>query len=196
MRLLKLLFLVPYAITATSYSTTANEFGPVLEYYLENEIMHWSQSSIITSAIKAQNHDNINLVQTQIEKMDDLWRKSVENKKNAHINLVLNNINNNTASFLREQIEISGGIMREIFIMDNKGLNVAASHITSDYWQGDEDKFQKTYGTGANSVHIGEVEFDESTQRYLGQISITIADPLTGVPIGAMTIGVDAKSLL
>ena len=80
--------------------------------------------------------------------------------------------------------------------MDAQGLNVAASGLTSDYWQGDEAKFTETYGKGAGAVHFGEVEFDESSQTYQAQISVTVTDPATGQPIGAITVGVDAAHLM
>ena len=42
----------------------------------------------------------------------------------------------------------------------------------------------------------GEIEFDESSQTYQAQISVTIKDPASGKPIGAMTIGIDAEALM
>ncbi len=193
MRLSKIYLIISCVFTLSTHPSSANEFGPALEYYLENEILHWSQSEIITSAIKTQNTNNENITQTQIDIMDISWRN---NFGRPDIEPIASVLNNDTANFLREKIEESDDVIREIFIMDENGLNVAASHITSDYWQGDEAKFQKTYGTNVNNVHIGEVEFDDSTQSYLGQISITIVDPTTGKPIGAMTVGIDAESLL
>jgi hypothetical protein len=68
--------------------------------------------------------------------------------------------------------------------------------MTSDMWQGDEAKFTETYSVGAGAVHFSDVELDESTQRYQAQISLTIVDPASGEPIGAMTVGVDAEALL
>ena len=49
---------------------------------------------------------------------------------------------------------------------------------------------------GAGATHLSEVEFDESTQTYQGQISVTVTDPATGTPIGALTVGVDAEALM
>ena len=80
--------------------------------------------------------------------------------------------------------------------MDAVGLNVAASAVTSDYWQGDEDKFLKTYPMGPGAVHFSDVEFDESTQTYQAQISIALTDPATGSVVGAMTVGVVADALM
>ena len=84
----------------------------------------------------------------------------------------------------------------EVFVMDNRGLNVGQSDVTSDYMQGDESKWQKTYAAGAGSIFIDEVEFDESTQKFQSQISATISDPATGKPIGAITVGLNIESLL
>ena len=48
----------------------------------------------------------------------------------------------------------------------------------------------------APPVHLSEIEFDESSQTYQGQISIPVVDPATGALIGAMTIGVNAEALM
>jgi hypothetical protein len=79
--------------------------------------------------------------------------------------------------------------------MDDKGMNVALSDVTSDYWQGDEAKWQQTYLVGPDAVHIGDVELDESTQTYQSQVSITVVDPDTKAPIGALTFGVNVEAL-
>ena len=77
--------------------------------------------------------------------------------------------------------------------MDAQGLNVAQSDVTSDYWQGDEAKWQETYNTG--NVHIGDVELDESTQTYQAQVSLPIFDPESNAVIGAATFGVNLELL-
>lgn len=79
--------------------------------------------------------------------------------------------------------------------MDNKGLNVAQSDITSDFWQGDEAKWQNTFLKGPGAFDIGEVEEDESTQMFQSQISYTVTDPATGNAIGAITVGVNVDAL-
>ncbi len=171
----------------------ADEFTPAFEAYLNDEISGWANGPEIVAAIKAQNAANAGLDQAQIDELDKTWRAEVGNASSTLINGVLNNP---TSDALRAHVEASGGAITEVFVMDEHGLNVAASDVTSDMWQGDEAKFQDTYGKGAGSVHISEVELDESTQRYQGQISLTITDPDTGAPIGAITVGVDAESLL
>jgi len=177
----------------TTAPANANEFAPAMQSYLETEIMAWVQSDVILSAIMEQNGVTAGYSQDQITAMDQAWRAEVGASNTPTISPVLNN---SAADFLRDQVEASSGVLTEIFIMDSVGLNVASSAVTSDMWQGDEAKFQETHNVGANAIHFGEVEFDESTQTFQGQISLTLTDPNTGEPIGAMTLGLNAEALL
>ena len=87
----------------------------------------------------------------------------------------------------------SGGKVVEIILMDNHGLNAAISSITSDFWQGDEDKHQQTYLKANDAVHIGDVEFDESSQAYVVQVSFVVTDT-AGLAIGAATFSLNAEA--
>lgn len=171
----------------------ANEFAPAMESYLESSIRGWANSDQIIAAIVAQNASTSGYDQAMIDDLDKRWRAEVGGSDTPTITPVLDN---DAAAFLREQVNSAGGLITEVFIMDAQGLNVAASAVTSDYWQGDEAKFQKTYSVGAEAIHLGEVEFDESTNTYQGQISLTIVDPSTGQAIGAMTVALDAEALM
>ena len=77
--------------------------------------------------------------------------------------------------------------------MDNQGANVAMTDKTSDYWQGDEAKFKESYNNGEGAVHISDVEFDDSTQAYLVQVSVPVKDG--DAIIGAITVGIDVDRI-
>ena len=171
----------------------ASDYSVAIKSYFDNEISDWAGAQVLIDAINAQNAVTGGYSLEQIETMDQTWRAEVGQSATPTITPVLENA---AAAFLREQVAASGGQITEIFIMDAQGLNVAASDVTSDYWQGDEEKHSETYGAGAAGFHVSEIELDESTQRYQGQVSFTIVDPATGAPIGAMTVGVDADSLM
>ena len=81
----------------------------------------------------------------------------------------------------------------ELFLMDNQGANIAMTNKTSDYWQGGEAKWQESFKGSQGAVHIGEVEFDESAQDYLVQISVPVMD--NGKAIGAITVGINLDEL-
>ena len=82
-----------------------------------------------------------------------------------------------------------------IMLMDEKGLNVADSRLTHDYYQGDEDKFQKTFQAGAGAVHWGDLERDDVTNRLMHVVARTVVDPKSGQPVGALAIAFDVKAL-
>lgn len=175
------------------HGATADEFRPALEAYLETELRAWINDPVIVAAIKSQNARTSGYDNARIDALDAAWRDGVGQTDTALIQEVLQNA---AADFLRARVAASGGTISEAFAMDQHGLNVAASAPTSDYWQGDEAKFQMTFGTGPDAIHVSEVEFDESSQTYQGQISVVVIDPSDNRPIGAITIGVNAESLL
>ena len=105
-------------------------------------------------------------------------------------------LGNELSAYLKKVKAESEGLYTEIFVMDNKGLNVGQSDVTSDYWQGDEAKWQKTYSVGPNTIHVGKVSTDESSQALKSQLSMTISDPATGKAIGAITVGVNVEMLI
>ncbi|WIY26331.1 hypothetical protein [Parasedimentitalea psychrophila] len=180
-------------LPAVATSVSANEYAPAMSAYLENEIQSWAHAPILVDAINAQNLRTSDYDQGMIDQLDLTWRAEIGAASTPTITPVLDNA---AAEFLRSQVVASGGRVTEVFIMDAHGLNVAASSMTSDMWQGDEAKHAQTYRVGPDAVHFGDVELDESTQSYQGQISLTITDPTTGQAIGAMTIGIDAESLI
>ena len=61
-------------------------------------------------------------------------------------------LNNPCATYLKkfQKEHRKGGksLYSEIFVMDKQGNIVAESNKTSDYWQGDEDKFVKSFADG------------------------------------------------
>ncbi len=171
---------------------TANEFEGALMKFLDSDVRPWASDPSLVTAIRAQNDRTSALSQADIDAMDQTWQAEIGADARPTIEAVLQNA---TADLLRAHVEASGGAVTEIFIMDGRGLNVAASAVTSDYWQGDEAKFQETFPNGAGAFHIGEVEFDESSQSYQSQISVAIVDPATSEVVGAMTVGVNAEAL-
>jgi len=181
------------AIALVAAPGLAADYTPAMQAYLDEQIRDWASDPAIVAAIAAQNARTGSLSQSEIDALDAAWRGEVGSPDAPTVAPVLESA---AADFLRTQVAGSGGVITEVFVFDAVGLNVAASHATSDYWQGDEAKYGETFGAGADAVHFGEIEFDESTQTFQGQVSLTITDPETGAPIGAMTVGLNAEGLM
>jgi hypothetical protein len=180
------------ALALMAVPAMANDYEPSMRDYLESEILLWAFDPVLIDAVRAQNERLKHPSQARIDQLDLDWRAEVGT---SHHPLVDEVLISPAADFLTSQVEDSAGIVSEVFIMDENGLNVAASSATSDYWQGDEAKFIETYGVGTGAVHVGDVEFDESVQAFLGQISIALTDPDTQEVIGAITVGLNAEML-
>jgi hypothetical protein len=179
-----------YAFVPATANAEEAHVAPVTAFMKEN-VVSWVQDPVIIKAIKAQNAEHANLSQGDIDALDKKWRAEVQSNDQPMIKAVMAN---DVSNFLKEKQAASNGAISEVFVVDNKGLNVGQSDVTSDYWQGDEAKFQKTFNVGPNTLFVDGVEKDESTQALQSQASMTIVDE-TGKPIGAVTVGVNLDAL-
>jgi len=169
-----------------------DDYAAPLTELANGKLREIAQNQALVSAVMAQNERTSGYDQARIEALDQQWRAEVDAADKPLINETLGT---DASKFLAQAQADSAGLFTEIFATDAKGLNVAQSTITSDYWQGDEDKFSKSFGVGADAVFLGEIEQDESTQAFQSQVSITITDPATGAPIGSITVGVDLSAI-
>jgi len=181
------------ATMASTVATADPEIEAAAKLFAEQSVSQWLGNPLVITAIKAQNEKNASVTQSQIDAMDKAWRAESAGSGGPMITEVTGN---SLSKFLREVKDGEQGLVTEIFVMDDKGLNVGQSDVTSDFWQGDEAKWQKTYAASPKAMFVDDVEMDESTQSFQTQISIAITDPDTGKNIGAVTIGVDAEGLL
>ena len=159
---------------------------------VESKAQVWASDAAVVNSVKAQNTRTAALSQADVDSLDKQWRAETKASTKP---LIDETLGNPLSAYLKQVKNDGGGLYTEIFVMDNKGLNVGQSDVTSDYWQGDEAKWRKTFLVGAGTVHVGEVEFDESSQTYQSQVSMPIVDPATSTVIGAVTIGVDVGAL-
>lgn len=160
--------------------------------FANSTVKQWISDNTVIQAVKAQNAKHAGLSQADIDNMDKDWRSQTDAGSKPMIDAVLGNALSN---YLRGKQEAAGGLVTEVFVMDNLGLNVGQSEVTSDYWQGDEAKWQKTFQGGPDAVFVDEVEMDESTQAFQSQVSMSIVDPATGEVIGAITVGINVDAL-
>ena len=179
------------ALTAFSAAAQDAHVAPVTDY-IETNVKPWLSDPVLVDAVKAQNAQNANLAQADIDALDKKWRAETEGSSKEMIDGVLGNA---LSQFLKAKQQEAGGLITEVFVMDNKGLNVGQSDVTSDYWQGDEEKWSKTYGAGPDAIFIDGAEKDESTQMLQSQGSIAIKDPASGEAIGAITVGINLDAL-
>ena len=85
-------------------------------------------------------------------------------------------------------------LLGETFVMDNQGANVGQNALTSDYWQGDEPKWQNSYKEGKGGVDVSKRQFDKSTNAVDQKVSLPIINE-QGQVIGAVCMGIKVDML-
>ena len=169
----------------------ADEHVAPMKQLAAAKVSAWAKDPVVIEAIKAQNAKHASLSQADIDKMDKTWRAEVKSGGP----MIQSVLDNKLSAFLKKVKADAAGLYAEIFVMDDKGLNVGQSDVTSDYWQGDEAKWKETYSVGPDAVHISKISTDESSQTLQSQLSMAIADPVSGKVIGAVTVGVNVEQL-
>ena len=142
-------------------------------------VQHLALNPSMVRAVRRQNAEKISM--SEIQERDRAWQEDTD----AQFKWTLQQ--NAPGRFLRRHVGDNASF-NEAFLTDNQGANVAAFPPTSDYFQGDEEKWTASYNGGQGRVFIGPLEFDESTKVYAVQISAPVLDK--GATIGVLVVGV------
>ena len=102
-------------------------------------------------------------------------------------------MDNPASRFLRDIVG-DDPIYREILLTDRHGRLVAASGISTDYFQGDEEWWREVAGTGR--AYVGDVVYDESARVFGLEMSVPVSDPSGGGMAGVLKVIVDVRELL
>ncbi|OJF91015.1 hypothetical protein [Pararhizobium antarcticum] len=188
---LALLGLWMLGASGPAYAQDPIHVAPVRDY-VETNVLPWITDRTIIDALKDHNELNAHLTHPAIAALDAQWRAETASTRRPLIDSVLSSA---VSQFLKKRQALSDGVITEIFVIDAKGLSVGESEITSDYWQGDEAKWQKTFLIGPDVMFIDGAERDDSTQMLQSQASMTVSDPVTGQPIGSITVGINLDAL-
>ncbi len=146
-----------------------------------NSLAPAGSDAVIVDAVKAENAKGKTL--ESIKEIDEQW------KNTPGVTPTMKELMENGCAKRLKEFFAGKDFFAEAFVMDDKGANVCMTVKTSDYWQGDEAKFQKSFADGKGAVFVDEVEFDDSSQAYLVQVSVPVMDG--DKAIGAITFGID-----
>ena len=124
-------------LAASATIAPASEFEPALREMSETRLPALLSDPAIVAAIIAQNAETAGMAEDAIVSLDTRWRAEVGAGASPTVDGVMGAPLSDALRAMRDE---SGGLFTEIFVMDAVGLNVAASDVTSDYWQGDEAK--------------------------------------------------------
>lgn len=176
------------AAPAISADPTASDVTPDVIEALRTFI----NTEIVRSSIVNQNRKYAGMTEEEIVALDTKWR---EERKSDNQPLISATLTNPLSSYLTRVQAHNVGLYTEMFVMDANGLNVGQSNITSDYWQGDEAKFQKTFPAGPTAIFVDDPEFDSDMGIWRIQVNMTVADETESTAIGAVTVELNLSEL-
>ncbi|WP_158100519.1 substrate-binding periplasmic protein [Neiella marina] len=171
--------------------TLSNSERQTLKTVVLEQLANWINTPLIADTVKQQNARNSYLSASQIHALEAQWQQQRPSLQ-SHAQLLQTNLLSEYFQQIKRQ---SGGLFNEIIAMDRNGLVIAMSDLTSDLWQGDEDKFTQTFDVGPDVVFVDQLKYDESTHKFQVQISVSVSDE-EQTAIGALTVGVDVEHAL
>ena len=138
-------------------------------------VQRLAANKVVIEAVKQQNARHMSL--GEVKQIDKEWTSTKELtsfKKSLQTNP--------SGAYLKKHVT-RNPTYGEAFLTDDQGANVAAYPATSDYWQGDEEKWSACFNKGHGKIFVGPVKYDDSSKTHQAQISVPVMD-------GSQTIGV------
>lgn len=128
--------------------------------------------------------------ESYIARQDRDWIATPEGTTTPFMNEI---INNSLANRIREEFQLNDfyeelygfPIFPEVFVTNRYGVVVAATNRTSDYFQADEDWYQKA--AKEKRFWVGDIEYDRSADAYSLDIIVPVRDR-NGDLLGALKV--------
>jgi hypothetical protein len=177
---------VSVAVLSASFAHGAfsgEKAPPRVVAMIKTDLVKWGTDRVIVAAVRAENARRKTL--DQIRAADEKW------KTTPGIDAVMKSLMESECGRHLKALQSTRKAVVDLFAMDNQGAVVAMTNKTSDYWQGDEDKFTKSYNGGTGGLHVSDILFDEGIQSYVVQASFPVKD--NGRVIGAVTVGISVE---
>ena len=152
-----------------------------LDRNVYREIKHWkfvsTSSRMLHKAVLSSNQkfDTMPSPQEYIEEIDKKWKLA---EKETITPFIEELTNNKLSQLFRIQSdyykkEYGYEFIGEIFATNKYGVNVGQTQKTSDYYQADEEWWQKAKKDG---TYVRDVKYDESAGMYAVDICVRIDD--------------------
>ncbi len=126
----------------------------------------------------------------KLKQTDPLWAAAT-----AEDALVKPRLENKVANRLKGHQATNPKKYAEILATDSKGALIAATGKTSDYYQGDEEWWNKAFNGGRGAIYVSTIHLDESTNLYTIDIAVPVMDELNQHAIGVIKVVLNAEEV-
>lgn len=181
-----ILFLAASSLPSLSMAVDLASLPPKIRADVQ-VIEKWESEQALIKEVAAQNQKAVPLA--EIQKIDKEWMASSRDTLDDRQKMLETNA---CATHLKE---LTGQLTdaAEAFVMDNQGALVCMTQKTSDYWQGDEPKWQESFLNGKGAVFVDKAVYDESSHDTLIHISVPVMNDQKA--IGAICVGIKRPKL-
>ena len=152
-----------------------------LDTYLLNNLANVSVIASTPSLREAANVSNRRYVvdpeqiRDRLLEVDGDWVRG-----RGAVPIALDIVGNDTSEFLREIVALNPSY-QEILLTDRQGALVAATNITTDYYQADEAWWRQAFGDGEQgTLYSSGVIFDTSAGGHELEMAVPVRDKLGG----------------
>lgn len=179
----------------THFKTIAEATAAEVAQFIHDRVMDvgvMASSPAIRDVIEAANRSYQGLseeaVAARIDRTEKTWNTPAAEP------IVTQMLASRASRMLRRHRELDPRFLR-ITVTDGRGVTVAATHKTLDYFQADEDFWQAIYASGRGAVNVTDVLYDEVTKSYYIGIGVPVLEEVSNRFLGAVDALVDVSSL-
>jgi signal transduction histidine kinase len=173
---------------------TADQIDLLLKRTVE-QVEQMATSGELAAAVERANQSYADLSASQIsdrmQALDAEWRAAAPAGQAELIRL---SIDNPAAHQLRLFQAVAPSRYAEIMLADGAGALCAATNLTTDYYQADEEWWQRSFAGGQGDVFVGDISYDESAAVF----TLNVAAPVRnerGVAVGVLKVSHDVRSV-
>lgn len=163
--------------------------GEIIINRIVADMWTWSKEAFLIEALETARRENRMSLEEIMEK-DHHWRQT-----KGVTPFVQQFLSNDLAHFLQGIQADSDGLYAEVEITDQKGVIVAETSKTSDYYQADEAWWIQTYNGGKGATFRSRPQFDESSRAYVIDLCVPVYDREGKDVIGIIKAGVSIMKL-
>lgn len=143
----------------------------------------------ILECVRKANQKHANITLKEILKMDQKWRNSLPGDGHEKPYLT------NPCARVLTRFQKNHPGFPEIFVTDQKGLNVGQTNKTTDLYQADEEWWIKAFNHGKGREYYGKFEYDQSAQVESIPLYFPILDPASRKTIGVAKAVLDIEKI-
>lgn len=177
------------------FRTIAQSTASEVSQFINDRVLSvgtMAANPVVTEAAAESNrsyeNSNEQAIAARLQKMESEWDKP------AGEGYVRQMLTSRASRLLNRYREIDRRFLR-ITLTDAHGGTIAATHKTLDYYQADEDFWQKIYANGRGAVNITDVLYDEVTKSYYLGLGVPVMEEGSNRVIGVLDALVEVSSL-